>query len=115
MSEEDALQRLRIYCSDDHRVAGRPIHEAIVERAQQLGLAGATVLRGVMGFGSDSHIHTAKVLRLSNGLPLIVEVVDRPERIESLLGALEPLGLRNFATLEPVSLAFSARDQLSGV
>jgi len=110
MSDSGSLARLRIYCSDDHLVAGRPIHEAIVERAQQLGLAGATVLRGVMGFGSDSHIHTAKVLRLSSGLPLIVEVVDQPDRIEDLLGALESLELNCLVTLEPVARASISRE-----
>ena len=68
--------RLRIYCGESDRHRGGPLHEAIVTKARELELAGATVIRGAMGFGAASRIHTAKVLRLSNDLPVVVEIVE---------------------------------------
>ena len=77
------LLRLFIGESDEH--GGRPLHEAIVLAARAMGLAGATVLRGPMGFGRSSRLHTAKILRLSADLPLIIEIVDTAEQVDRFL------------------------------
>jgi len=72
---------LRIFFGEDDRFEGKPLYEAIVQKAREMHLAGATVLRGPMGFGHSSHLHTAKVLRLSFDLPIIIEIVDIEARI----------------------------------
>ena len=76
---------LRVYIGESDRWHGRPLYEAIVLKARELHLAGATVLRGPMGFGAASRIHTAKVLRLSEDLPMVIEIVDSREKIDELL------------------------------
>jgi CBS domain-containing protein len=91
MSEYTEVELVRVYCGESDRVDGRPVYEVVVELARKHGAAGATVLRGVLGFGAGSLIHTAKILRLSEDLPMVVEVVDRPERIEMLLPRIEVL------------------------
>ena len=80
---------LRIIVGESDRHDGRPLYEAIVLKARELGLAGATVTRAVMGFGASSHLHTAKILRLSLDLPMVIEIVDRPEQLEKLLPYLD--------------------------
>jgi PII-like signaling protein len=82
---------LRIFVGESDRVHGRPLYEAIVHKARELGLAGATVWRGVEGYGARSHIHTAKILRLSQDLPLVIEIVDSEEKIRAALPALDAL------------------------
>ena len=89
MSEYVEIELLRVYCGESDRVDGRPVYEVLVELAREHGAAGATVLRGVLGFGAGSLVHTAKILRLSEDLPMIVEIADRPERIEALLPRFE--------------------------
>ena len=76
---EDAVL-LRIFIGESDRYQHRPLYEAIVLKARELQLAGATVLRGPMGFGKSSHLHTAKILRLSMDLPMVIEIVDTEER-----------------------------------
>jgi len=71
---------LRIFIGEADKYKGKPLYEAIVNLAREKGLAGATVLRGVMGFGADSRMHTAKILRLSEDLPMVIEIVDKPAR-----------------------------------
>ena len=93
---------LRIFISESDRHQGRPLHEEIVLAARQRGLAGATVLRGVLGYGAHSRLHTAKVLRLSEDMPLVVEIVDREERIEGFLPWLEEAVAEGLVTLEKV-------------
>jgi len=95
---------LRIYVGESDRWHGRPLHEAIVHKARELGLAGATVLRGLGGFGASSRIHTAKLLRLSDDLPLVIEIVDRPDRIETLLPHLDDMVGEGLVTLENVQV-----------
>ncbi|NQT86540.1 DUF190 domain-containing protein [bacterium] len=95
---------LRIYVGESDRWHGRPLHEAIVHKARELGLAGATVLRGLEGFGASSRIHTAKLLRLSDDLPLVIEIVDRPDRIETLLPHLDDMVGEGLVTLENVQV-----------
>jgi PII-like signaling protein len=93
---------LRIYVGENDRHGGRPLYEAIVLKARELGLAGATVLRGVMGFGRSSRLHTTKVLRLSDDLPIVVEIVDREETLERLLPWLDEVVADGLVTLERV-------------
>jgi len=99
--EEAAL--LRIYMGESDREGGHPLHETVVLAAREAGLAGATVLRGVLGYGRSSRLHSAKILRLSDDLPLVVEIVDRRDRVEGFLDRLAALvGERGLITLETV-------------
>ena len=101
---------LRIFIGEDDKAGGRPLHEAIVLKARELHLAGATVLRGPMGFGHSSRLHTTKILRLSQDLPLVIEIVDSPEAIESFLPVLDGLMGSGLVTLEKVQvLQYGAR------
>jgi len=82
---------LRIFIGESDRCEGRPLYEAIVHKARELGLAGATVWRGIEGYGARSRIHTAKILRLSEDLPIIVEIVDGEEKITQALPVLDAM------------------------
>lgn len=95
---------LRIYVGESDRWGGHPLYEAIVLKARELHLAGATVLRGTMGFGSHSRLHTAKVLRLSEDLPVVVEIVDEKPKIDRLLEHLGEMVREGLVTLERVSV-----------
>jgi uncharacterized protein len=100
---EDAVL-LRIFIGESDRWNHRPLYEAIVVKARELHLAGATVLRGPMGFGKSSRLHTAKVLRLSMDLPLVIEIVDTEEKVNTLLPALEEMMGAGLVTLEKVKV-----------
>ena len=100
---EDALL-LRIYIGESDRWQHQPLYEAIVLKARELHLAGATVLRGPMGFGAASRIHTAKILRLSMDLPLVIEIVDSEEKIQELLPVLDEMMQGGLVTLEKVQV-----------
>jgi hypothetical protein len=95
---------LRVFVGESDRYSGRPLFEAIVRKARELGLAGATVWQGIEGFGAHSLIHTAKILRLSEDLPIIVEIVDSEEKIRTLLphidAMMEAAGSGGLVTLE---------------
>ena len=93
---------LRIFVGENDKHRSKPLYEAIVEEARQRGLAGATVLRGTMGFGAHSRIHTAKILRLSQDLPMVIEIVDKPERIADFLPQLDEMMGQGLVTLEKV-------------
>jgi len=95
---------LRVYLGELDKAGHQPRYEAIVLRAREAGLAGATVLRGPMGFGAHSRLHTAKILRLSEDLPVVVEIVDREERINAFLPELSKLTGSNLVTLEKVRM-----------
>ena len=82
---------LRVFIGEQDRYDGRPLYEAIVLAAREQGLAGATVLRGVLGYGHSSHLHTAKILRLSGDLPMLVEIVDSAPKIRAFLPMLDTL------------------------
>jgi len=82
-------QLLRIFIGESDRYKGQPLYEWLVNEAKRTGLAGATVLRGLAGFGAKSRIHTSNILRLSLDLPIIVEIVDRPERIDEFLKVVD--------------------------
>jgi uncharacterized protein len=98
--EEGYLLRVFVGQSDKHGHV--PLYEAIVSKARETGLAGATVLRGVMGFGRHSVMHTAKILRLSEDLPMIIEIVDSLEKIEAFLPILDTMVPEGLVTLEQV-------------
>ena len=91
---------IRVFIGESDRNGGRPPYEIIVETARKKGLAGATVLRGVMGFGAKSRIHTSKILRLSEDLPIIIEIVDATEKIEAFLPELQTLVKDGLITIE---------------
>ncbi len=96
------LLRIFIGESDREPAADRPLYEAIVRRAKEAGLAGATVLRGPMGFGRHSRVHTAKVLELSTDLPIVIEIVDAEEKIAAFLPAVDALVSEGLVTIEAV-------------
>ena len=93
---------LRIFIGESDRDGHKPLYESIVLKGREAGLAGVTVLRGVMGFGRHSIVHTAKILRLSEDLPMIVEIVDSLEKIEAFLPLLDELITDGLVTLEKV-------------
>jgi hypothetical protein len=93
---------LRVFVGESDKLGLRPLYEAVVLKAREEGLAGATVLRGAMGFGKHSVVHTAKILRLSEDLPIVIEVVDNLEKIEKFLPVLEGMVQDGLVTLEKV-------------
>jgi len=93
---------LRIFIGESDRHAQHPLYEAIVLKARETGLAGATVVRGVMGFGKNSVIHTVKILRLSEDLPMVIEIADSLEKIEQFLPVLDEMIKDGLVTLERV-------------
>ena len=97
---------LRIFLGESDHHQGVPLAEWIVQQAHAHGLAGATVLRGVEGFGARSRLHTAKILRLSSDLPLVVEIVDTKEKIEAFLPTIDDAIEEGLATLEKVEIRF---------
>lgn len=106
MKKEAVL--LRIYLTEQDSWQHRPLYEAILLAAREEHLAGATVLRGPMGFGKSSHLHTAKILRLSDNLPLVIEIVEEEEKIERFLPRLEQMmqGCGGLVTLEKVQAIY---------
>jgi PII-like signaling protein len=95
---------LRVFIGESDRWEHKPLYEAIVLKAREMHLAGATVLRGPMGFGKSSRLHTAKILRLSADLPLVIEIVDSEEKIQSFLPVLDPMMGGGLLTLEKVKV-----------
>jgi PII-like signaling protein len=95
---------LRIFIGEDDKFDGSPLHEAIVLKARELHLAGATVLRGPMGFGASSRLHTTKILRLSEDLPLVIEIVDSEDKINGFLPTLDGMMSSGLITLEKVQV-----------
>lgn len=91
---------LRIFVGESDKHGKRPLYKVIVEEAQKRGMAGATVLRGILGFGANSRIHTSKILRLSEDLPVVVEIVDTEQQINAFLPALDSLIGEGLVTLE---------------
>lgn len=109
LPEESIL--LRVFIGESDRHEGVPLYEQIVLKARDLGLAGATVLRGVMGYGAASRIHTAKVLRLSEDLPVVVEIVDTETQIEQLLPYLDRVVEEGLVTMERAHVIKYRHDQ----
>lgn len=102
---------LRIFIGESDRHGHQPLYEAIVLKARELHLAGATVLRGAMGFGKSSRLHTAKILRLSEDLPLLIEIVDTEEKIEAFLPVLDGMIGGGLVTLEKVRVVHYRGEQ----
>jgi PII-like signaling protein len=97
---------LRIFIGESDKYEGMPLYEWIVRKAREQGLAGATVLRGLEGFGAHSRVHTAKILRLSTDLPIVIEIVDTLEKIEAFLPSIDGAIREGLATLERVQIRF---------
>jgi hypothetical protein len=104
MSIPDEGYLLRIFVGESDRYGHHPLYESIVLKAREQGLAGATVLRGLMGFGKHSVLHTTKILRLSEDLPMIVEIVDSREKVENFLPLLDDMISDGLVTLERVKV-----------
>lgn len=102
MSIQHNALRLRVYSIETDKIGHVPIHEYLVKRAHEHSLAGATVLRGIMGFGSRQKIHSAKVVQLAVDLPVITEIVDKPERIRSFVDEVVSHLDAAHATVEPI-------------
>jgi len=99
---EGEAKLLRIFIGESDRWAGVPLYEAIVSKAREMHLAGATVLRGPMGFGAHSRLHTTKILRLSQDLPFVIEIVDTEEKISAFLPHIDEMVTEGLVTLETV-------------
>jgi uncharacterized protein len=111
MLETDALTLLRIFLGEADKADGGPLYEALVVKARAMHLAGATVLRGPLGFGHASRLHTSKILRLSHDLPMIVEIVDARDKLIAFLEAVGPMMGHAIATLQPVEVVrFAPKD-----
>jgi PII-like signaling protein len=91
---------LRVFVGEADRWHGKPLYEAIIEEARRRGLAGATAWKGFIGFGAHSRLHTAKILRLSEDLPVVIEIVDAPERIDAFLPLLDEMVQEGLVTVE---------------
>lgn len=102
MKEMSDAYLLRIFIGESDRHGHRPLYEALVLRAREKGLAGATVLRGVMGYGRDSILHTAKILRLSEDLPMVIDIVDSKEKIDEFLPEVESMVGGGLITLQVI-------------
>ena len=104
MKIEGEGQLLRIFVGENDRWDGKPLYEAILAKVREHGLAGATVLRGIAGYGANSAIHTTKILRLSEDLPIVIEIVDKPEQIQAILPILDEMVTEGMITLEKVNI-----------
>ena len=100
----EKAERIRIYIGEDDKFGGQSLATAIVKEARGLGLAGATVFRGLIGFGANSLIHTSNILRLSEGLPVVVEIIDHPDRLDKILSLLDDMVKEGMVTREPVDV-----------
>jgi hypothetical protein len=102
MSPPKEAVLLRIFIGEDDKHEGRPLYQTIVEAARTAHIAGATVLRGPLGYGHSSRLHTTKILRLSEDLPLVIEIVDGAEKIDAFLKTIDPMMGGGLVTLEKV-------------
>lgn len=94
----------RIYLGESDRWHGKPLYQAIVERLRERGLAGATVLRGIEGFGAKQHLHSTRILSLSEDLPILIELVDNEDKIRAILPELDEMVTDGLITLEEVDV-----------
>ena len=110
MKIEGQAMLVRVYIGESDQWQGKPLYQAIVERLRERGLAGSTVLRGIEGFGANAHIHTTRILRLSEDLPVLIETVDQEDRIRAILPELDEMVGDGLITLERVEVvAYRAR------
>ncbi len=100
---EDAVL-LRIFIGESDKIKGRPLYEAIVKEARRLEMAGATVLKGVLGFGADSRMHSAKLLTISEDLPVVIEIIDRGDKIDKLMPFVDKHVVEGLVTRETVHI-----------
>jgi hypothetical protein len=110
MELPEKAKLLRIFIGESDRYNGKPLYEAIVNLVRERSMAGATVLRGILGFGAHSRIHSAKILRLSEDLPIVVEIVDKAERIEAILPEIDEMIREGLATLEDIQVIFYRKE-----
>ena len=99
-------QLLRIFIGESDKYGNQPLYEWVVRKARAFGLAGATVFRGLEGFGAHSRVHTAKILRLSSDLPIVIEIVDTSEKIEQFMPVIDDAIKEGLATLEKATIRF---------
>lgn len=104
MKLQGEAKLVRIFLGESDKWQGRPLYEAVVLEAKKAGLAGATVFRGFMGFGAHSRIHTAKILQLSEDLPICIEIVDSEEKIQAFLPTLDQMVQEGLITMEKVEV-----------
>ncbi len=108
MKTNSEAKLLRIFVGESDRINGKPVYETLVLKAREAGLAGATVIKGIMGFGANSKIHTLKLLTLSDDLPLVIEIVDTLEKIESFIPTIndifENANIGGLVTIEKVQI-----------
>lgn len=104
MTLPECAERLRIFIGEDDRYDGKLLVDAIVMKAREEGLAGATVLKGVMGFGANSIVRSSKILRLSENMPLVIEIVDSPEKIEAFIPGLNEMIKEGLVTREQIQV-----------
>ena len=104
MKLEGEGKLLRIFIGESDKHGRKPLYQAIVEMLREEGMAGATVLRGIEGFGATSHLHTARILRLSEDLPIVIEVADTAERIEAIMPRIDEMVTEGMVTLERVEV-----------
>ncbi|MFQ3611512.1 MAG: DUF190 domain-containing protein [Fimbriimonadales bacterium] len=97
-------KQLRIYIGEADRWHGQPLYMAILLKAREMGLAGGTVFRGIAGYGANSRIHTANILRLSEDLPIVIEIVDTVEKIDALLQVLDTMVAEGMITTQAVEV-----------
>jgi len=114
MDSTQQHQLLRIFIGESDRWHSAPLYEAIVLEARKAGLAGATVLRGISGYGANSRIHTAKILRLSQDLPVVIEIVDLAERIQAALPDLSAMVGQGLITIEDIRVIAIAKPAAGG-
>ncbi|MEW6473833.1 MAG: DUF190 domain-containing protein [Actinomycetota bacterium] len=115
MKIEGQGKLLRIFIGESDTWHGKPLYQAIVHRVREQGLAGVTVLRGIEGFGASSRIHTARILRLSEDLPLVIEVVDAEEKVNALIPILDEMIDEGLVTVEKVEVvSYRARAPRQG-
>lgn len=107
----EPAQRLTIYIGESDKWHGTPLYEAIVLKARELHVAGATVLRGPMGFGADSRIHTSKILRLSEDLPILIEIIDTAAKLSTLIPQLRAMMQGGLVTIEDVGVLIYSPSQ----
>jgi len=105
---------LRIFISENDHFKGKPLYEQIVKKARELNIAGSTVLRGVLGYGATSRIHSARLLTLSDDLPLVIEIVDKEERINTILPFLEENLKNGLVTMENIRVIKYGQQQKQG-
>jgi PII-like signaling protein len=101
---------LRVFIGESDKFEGRPLYQVIVERARQRELAGATVLRGYLGYGANSRIKSARIMRLSEDLPMVIEIVDEPERIAAFAAELDGMIEEGLVTMEKVEVIIYRHD-----